>query len=309
MSDTTTATATTTTDATSTSAAPSTPTLSQSTEASLLSGATTTTQSSTSGTPSTTTSVSPWSLSETGEFTEGWLDRLPDDFKDSKQILGQFKDPAAMAKTLVNQQRLLGKKADAVFIPGADAPPEEIAAFRAKLGVPESADKYAVKIEGVNVPLDEAGVKQFNELAHKSGLTPAQAQEAVKFYAGIEEQRAAQAAEAQKAEYAAANKALATAWGEKYETNKAVAIRMAQSVGLDPNSKGLSDPAVVIALERAARMIADDKIVSSDVTATMLAGKARAMDIATNEANPLHAKWLKGDKATHDLYMDLLQHG
>ena len=234
MSDTATAT-TTTTDASATASVPSTPTSSPSTEGSLLGGSATTTPS---GTSSATTTSSPWTLSESGEFTEGWLDRLPDDFKDSKQILGQFKDPAAMAKTLVNQQRLLGKKADAVFIPGADAPPEEIAAFRAKLGVPESADKYPTKIEGVNVPLDEAGLKQFNELAHKSGLTPSQAQEAVKFYAGIEEQRAAQAQEALKAEYAASNKALADAWGDKYETNKAVATEWLRALVLILTARG-----------------------------------------------------------------------
>ena len=263
------------------------------------------------GGPSETVTPSGAWVNEKGEFGENWLDRLPADLQDSKQILGQFKDVNGALKTLVNQQRLLGKKADAVLIPKDDASPEEVAAFRAKLGVPETADKYSTKIEGLpeGMALDEASVKQFNELAHKTGLTPAQAQEAVKFYASLEAQNAQNAELQAKAQYEASRKELAEAWGDKFETNKSVATRMAQTLGLDPNSKGLSDPKVVIALERAARLISDDKIVSSDSSATVQVGKTRAMDIMTNPANPMHNKYREGDAAITSLVTDLLKNG
>jgi len=303
---------TTTSDATASASVPATPTSSPDMGGSLLGGSETpkTTGSTETTSASTTGSSSPW-LNESGEFTEGWLDRLPEDFKDSKQILGQFKDINGALKTLVNQQKLLGKKAEAILVPKDDASPEEIAAFRAKLGVPDNVDAYPVKPKDLpqGMEWNEAQAKEFNAVAHEAGITPAQAEKLMTKYAAFEAAKAQEAQMQQKAEFDNAKKTLAEAWGDKFETNKAVATRMAQSLGLDPNTKGLSDPAVVVALERAARMVSDDKIVSSDVAATMQAGKARAMDIMTNPQNPLYTKYQKGDKGTADLVFDLLQHG
>ena len=250
-------------------------------------------------------------VNEKGEFGENWLDRLPADLQDSKQILGQFKDVNGALKTLVNQQRLLGKKADAVLIPKDDASPEEVAAFRAKLGVPETPEAYALKPKDLpeGMQWDEAYAKELNAAAHEAGITPAQAEKLMSKYASLEAQNAQQAELQAKAQYEASRKELAEAWGDKFETNKSVATRMAQTLGLDPNSKGLSDPKVVIALERAARLISDDKIVSSDSSATVQIGKSKAMDIMTNPANPMHSKYQAGDASVTSLVTDLLKNG
>jgi hypothetical protein len=145
--------------------------------------------------------ASPWSLTDKGEFADGWLDRLPKDFEADKQILGQYKSPEAIAKALVHTKKMSGKLGEAIFMPGKDATPEEVAAFRAKIGVPEAVDKYPTSIEGLK--LDEASVKAFNEIAHKAGLTPAQAQDIIKFEASrLEAQEQTQKAEMQKAEEA-----------------------------------------------------------------------------------------------------------
>jgi hypothetical protein len=250
-------------------------------------------------------------VNEKGEFGENWLDRLPADLQDSKQILGQFKDIPGALKTLVNQQRLLGKKAEAVLIPKDDASPEEVAAFRAKLGVPENADAYSVKPKDLPAGMEwnEEFAKSINAAAHEAGVTPAQMEKIMGKYVGFEMQNAQNAELQAKAQYEASRKELAEAWGDKFEINKNVATRMAQTLGLDPNSKGLSDPKVVIALERAARLISDDKIVSSDSAATVQVGKTRAMDIMTNPANPMHSKYREGDLAIASLVSDLLKNG
>lgn len=294
-----------------TASAPVTQTSSPDMGGSLLGGSETPKAGNTETTSASSTANSSLWLNESGEFTEGWLDRLPEDFKDSKQILGQFKDINGALKTLINQQKLLGKKAEAILVPKDDATPEEVAAFRAKIGVPENIDAYPTKPKDLpqGMEWDEAQAKEFNAVAHEAGITPAQAEKLMAKYAAFEASKVQEAQMQQKAEFETARKTLAEAWGDKFETNKAVATRMAQSLGLDPNTKGLSDPAVVVALERAARMVSDDKIVSSDVAATMQAGKARAMDIMTNPQNPLYTKYQKGDKGTADLVFDLLQHG
>jgi hypothetical protein len=266
---------------------------------------------STSTTPTSTQTGSPWALNEKGEFGEGWLDRLPEEFKNDKQTLGRFKDPAAMAKTLVNQQRLLGKQANAIIMPNEKSSPEEWAEFNAKRGVPESADKYPTEINDLpeGVKLDTAQVKDFNALAHKTGMTPAQAQETLKHYATLEASRLQSESQLAAKEYEAGKKALGEAWGDKFETNMAVVKRACQVTGLDPNTKGLSDPAVVVALERFARMVSDDKIVNSDSTATFMAGAAKARDIQMNPQNPYHARYVDGDKEINKLVLDLYKNG
>lgn len=270
----------------------------------------------TGGTTSTTatstqTDSSPWSLNDKGEFGEGWLDRLPEEFKDSKQILGQFKDPAAMAKTLVNQQRLLGKKADAIIVPNDKSSPEEWAAFRSKIGVPENADAYSVRPKDLpqGVEWDEGQAKEFNKFAHEKGLTPAQAEALMHWDAQRGFQQAQAAQQQVAAEFEAGKKELAEAWGDKYDTNMAVVKRACQVTGLDPNTKGLSDPAVVVALERFARMVSDDKIVSADATSTFMAGRAKATDIQKNAQNPLHKRYMDGDPEINQLVIDLIKNG
>lgn len=260
--------------------------------------------------PTAPSSDSPW-VNEKGEFAEGWLDRLPKDLADSKQILGQFKDINGVLKTLASQQKMLGKKADAILIPDEKASPEEKAAFLKKLGVPDSPDAYQLRPKDLPAGYEwnDDVAKEFNTIAHQAGVTPAQMDKIMSKYAAFEAQRAEQAAVQQKAEIEAGRKALAEAWGDKYEVELSVARRAAQVAGVDVNSKGFSDPAVVLAFNRLARMMSDDKIVNSETAGTMMAGKARAMDIMTNPSNSLHKKYTSGDKETATLVADLLKNG
>lgn len=255
-------------------------------------------------------SDSPW-VNEKGEFTEGWLDRLPKDLADKKQILGQFKDINGVLKTLASQQKMLGKKADAVIVPDENATPEERAAFLKKLGVPETPEGYQLRPKDLpqGFEWDENIAKEFNQLAHQNGIPPKAMDALMGQYAKYEAAKAEQAALAQKAEIEQGRKTLAEAWGDKFEVELSVARRAAQVAGVDVNSKGFSDPAVVLAFNRLARMMSDDKIVNSDTVGTMMAGKSRAMDIMTNKSNPLHEKYVSGDKETANLVSDLLKHG
>lgn len=69
---------------------------------------------------------------------------------------------------------------NALKVPEADAPAEEWNAFYGKLGRPESADKYELKLNTETVPegfpYDEKSAIEFRTWAHEAGLTPAQAQ-------------------------------------------------------------------------------------------------------------------------------------
>jgi len=55
--------------------------------------------------------------------------------------------------------------------------------------------------------------------------------------------------------------------------------------------------------------MSDDKIVNSETAGTMMAGKARAMDIMTNPQNSMYEKYKSGEKAARELVTDLLKNG
>lgn len=250
-------------------------------------------------------------VNEKGQFGENWLDRLPPDLQDSKQILGQFKDIDGALKTLVNQQRLLGKKAEAVLIPKDDASPEEVAAFRAKLGVPENADAYALKPKDLpqGMEWNDTQAKDYNAFAHSLGLTPAQAEAHLTWEAQREQAQAQSKQLEAKAQFEVSRKELAEAWGDKFDANMSKATRLVKTGGGDLNDPGLASPGMVKLLARIADTLSDDKLVSSDSSATVQVGKSRAMDIMTNPSNPMHAKYREGDAQVASLVSDLLRNG
>lgn len=81
-----------------------------------------------------------------------------------------------LAKTAREQSKLLG---NAIRVPGKDATEEEREAFLNKLGRPEKPDGYDFKPPEdlpENLPYDAERASSFRALAHKAGLTQAQAQ-------------------------------------------------------------------------------------------------------------------------------------
>jgi hypothetical protein len=122
---------------------------------------------------------------------------------------------------------LTGQLKGAVRLPGKDAKPEEIAAYRKAVGVPETADKYAVYRPNGFEPTD-ADVeteKVFLEAAHAMGLPQAQVDGVLKTHYQLQEaqkrqfdQRAQKAAEA-------AEEDLRAEWGRDYKANVALSNR------------------------------------------------------------------------------------
>lgn len=106
--------------------------------------------------------------------------------------------PADLFKSNLEAERKISEMGEAmkgmVRVPGADAKPEDVAAFRKAIGVPDAPDGYkAFRPEGLTLsPADEAREKEFLADMHKAGQPQAAVEAAMKFhYAAVarEQQR------------------------------------------------------------------------------------------------------------------------
>lgn len=111
-----------------------------------------------------------------------WIESLPDDIKKDPS-LQNFKDPASLAKSWVNAQKMIG--ADKVIIPGEKATAEEIASFHAKLGRPGKSEEYKFELPE-NYKLHPVLEKGLRETAFAAGLSSKQAAQLVSWYAKTE---------------------------------------------------------------------------------------------------------------------------
>lgn len=121
-----------------------------------------------------------------GGASQDWRASLPEEIRGEESIKN-FKDVADLTKGFIETKKLVGS---ATKIPKADAKPEEWDAFHAKLGRPESADKYEIKVpEGAK--WDDATDVKVKELFFKAGLPPRQAQALVDGYNAMQTEQLA----------------------------------------------------------------------------------------------------------------------
>lgn len=207
----------------------------------------------------------------------------------------------AILKSYQGMEQLLGKKAQAVVPPNEKSTPEEVAAYRKAIGVPETPEGYELKPEQMpeGVTWDDNVAKQAAELAHKHHIPAA----AMKDFMQFDMQRAAlmnQAAVNMIEQQLESGRAeLQKVWGDKMPEKIELARRAAVTAGVDPSSQGFVDPQVVKAIVSLAEKLSDDKLVAGDQTGVS-STRARARDIMTNQANPLYARYQEGDAEVVD---------
>lgn len=249
-----------------------------------------------------------------GAFVDGWADKLPADLKDAIPTASRYKSVPEMVKALHHANQALGKRG--VTVPTDKSSPEEIAAFRSALGVPESPDGYKLKPDQLpeGVAWSDDLAKPFAEIAHKHNIPPAAMQELVNLHMSQQATATQAAAAMLDQRIDEGMQALRDAWKGETDKNLAFVSRVAKTLGLDPTSPGLTDPAVVIALQRAGAMMSEDKLIRSDAAATLMPGKVRANEIMTNPADALYADYhgkngKERQSAAAKMVQDLLANG
>jgi hypothetical protein len=151
-----------------------------------------------------------------------------------RKVAEKFTSPAEVVKSYAALQSRLGRS---VVKPGPDAAPEEVAAYRRQLGVPESVEGYEVKLpDDLPAPLrgDPAGEalqQDFLKAMHEAGASNAVVQKALDWYYGSVTDSLAQQEKGAAERRAEAEASLRREWGGDHERNLTFAQRAVRSFG------------------------------------------------------------------------------
>ncbi len=138
--------------------------------------------------------------------TPAFLEQIPEAFREKPWAKENAKDADTFFKFVDNQNTLVGRKG--LIIPGENATPEEVAAFRKGIGVPDKEDDYEfTPIEELKASKRDAEMEKAVKGLFYQANVPKEA--AVKIQQGYEKlmyEKNKAAIEAQKAEDAAFEK-------------------------------------------------------------------------------------------------------
>ena len=209
------------------------------------------------------------STTEQPTVAKSWKEAISEEFRKDPNI-EKFTEIDALAKSYINATRMIGQ--DKVAVPNENSTDDQWNEVYAKLGRPESADKYKLEAKSDVVPIDEGAIKQFAENAHKLGLNNKQAQGILEFYKNSLEGTANQSRIDTETAQANAEQQLRQEWGKTFDDNvkKAGAVAKA-NLGVEVLDMQLKDgtrlgdhPDVIKGFAKIADMMSEDKIVATE---------------------------------------------
>jgi len=158
-------------------------------------------------------------------FPESWREDLAGDDKAFRKTLDRFESPVALAKAYKElTARLSSGDLKAMKPPPDNATPEQIAAWRAEHGLPQSAAAYVdgLQLGDGTVPgeAETALLASFADQAMKGRWTADQYNQAVGWYFDMQDRLAAQRDHADAAFKHEASTELMREWGHDYVTNR-----------------------------------------------------------------------------------------
>lgn len=215
-------------------------------------------------------------------------------------------DLEGMGKSYVELERSFHtRQPGGVVVPGPDAPPEAVAAYRKAIGVPDVPTAYDLKPEQLpeGIKFDEGRALKFAERAHKAGMTPAQAKEVVAFQME-QEAHMMQEARLQYDNLMAEREAsLRKEWGTAYPQKVAVAKQVATALGFDPNDGELfGNPKVLQFLGKVTGLLSEDSVAGmrGSLPASgsgFSSPQEEARAITRDPGHPEHERYMQGDPA------------
>lgn len=149
-----------------------------------------------------------------------WKKTLDPEFRDA-DCMKTINDPAALAKSFVHAQKLIG--ADKIALPGKHASDEDWNEIYGKLGRPEKAEGYEVKVDAKYGEADSDLINSFKTQSHKLNLLPHQVQGLSDWMNELAHSEKITAGKDNEAELLQARKGLEEKWGGAFESNVAKA--------------------------------------------------------------------------------------
>jgi hypothetical protein len=205
----------------------------------------------------------------TAQPTSSWKDSISEEYRADPSI-EKFTEIDALAKSYINATKMIGQ--DKIVIPTKNSSQEAWDEAYAKLGRPESADKYALDVKSDVVPFDDTAIKSFAEQSHKLGLNNKQAQGILEFYKNNMEGSAQQAKIDTETAQSQAEQQLRQEWGRDFEGKVKQAGALAKA-NINPevldmtlsNGTRLGDhPEIIKGFAKIANMMSEDKIVATE---------------------------------------------
>jgi hypothetical protein len=160
-----------------------------------------------------------------GRFPDSWRDDLAGADKAFRKTLDRFDSPAALAKAYKElTTRLSSGDLKSTKPPSGNATPQQVAAWRAEQGVPQTAAAYveALQFGDGTVPgeAEKAMLASFAEEAMKGRWTADQYNQAVSWYFALQDRVAAERDHTDAAFKHEASADLMREWGHDYAANR-----------------------------------------------------------------------------------------
>lgn len=196
-------------------------------------------------------------------FPEDWRAQLAGGDKAALKQLDRFASPKALWDSLKQLQTKIsaGELKPVKDAPGADAKPEEVAAWRKEQGLPETPDAYAKDLklgDGLVLPdADKPMVDNFAAIAHKSNIPQAAFNSLVEGYYALQDQQAAARREADSTFHDESLSQLSQEWGTETKTNQRAIANLLETApgGLAPDGLGTQ---ILLARLPNGRLLGDD---------------------------------------------------
>ena len=201
--------------------------------------------------------------------TSSWKDSISEEYRVDPSI-EKFTEIDALAKSYINATKMIGQ--DKIVIPTKNSTQEAWDEAYAKLGRPETADKYNFDVKSDVVPMDEGAIKSFAEQSHKLGLNNKQAEGILDFYKNNMEGSVQQSRIDTETAQAQSEQQLRSEWGRDFDTKVQQAGAIAKAnispevldMQLQDGTRVGDHPEIIKGFAKIAGMMSEDKMVATE---------------------------------------------